>query len=58
MSIKKEYYSIAEVAEMLGFSQDTIRRAIDKSEIKAIKILNRWRIPTEEVQRLTTEVEK
>jgi excisionase family DNA binding protein len=41
----EKYYTILEVAEALGVSDKTIRRAIDKKAITAAKFARDWRIP-------------
>ncbi len=48
----KEFYSIKEIAEILGFKERTVRNWIETKKIKAVKILGGWRIPKEELERL------
>jgi len=52
-TIEKRVFSIKEAAEMLGQSQDSIRRAINSGKLKAFQINNKgnWKIPMEEVER-------
>ena len=42
-----DFYSIAEVAEMSGQSQKTIRRHIAAGKLKADRVGNRYRITKE-----------
>ena len=46
-----EFYSIAEVAEMSGQSQKTIRRHIAAGKLKADRVGNRYRITKESYDR-------
>lgn len=48
----KEFYSIKEVAEILGFKERTVRMWVDTKKIKAYKIVGSWRIKKDELQRL------
>lgn len=48
----KEFYTVKEVAEILGFKERALRNWIDRKKIKAVKILGGWRIPKEELERL------
>lgn len=47
--------SIAEAAERLGVSYNTIARAIDRGDIPAIRLGRRRTIPTHIIDRLLTE---
>lgn len=48
----KEFYSIKEIAEILGFKERSVRNWVETKKIKAVKILGGWRIPKEELERL------
>ena len=48
----KEFYTVKEVAEILGFKERALRNWIDRKRIKAVKILGGLRIPKEELERL------
>lgn len=52
-TIDKRVFSIKEAAEILGQSQDSIRRAINSGKLKAFQINDKgiWRIPMEEIER-------
>lgn len=52
------FLSIKEAAEILGMSNDTIKRAIKSNAIKAFQLNNRgtWRIPIQEIRRLNQEL--
>jgi len=49
--VERTSYSFAEVAEQWGVSLWTIRRLVERSELKAIKIGALQRIPRSEVER-------
>ena len=48
----KEFYSLNEVAEILGFSIKTVREWVTDKKINAVKILGEWRISIQEIERL------
>jgi len=48
----KLFYSVPEVARILGFSDMTVIRWIHEGKIKAIRVDRWWRIPVVEVKRL------
>lgn len=52
-TMDKKVLSIREAAQILGVSQDTIRRAIKSGSLRAFQINERgtYRIPTEEIER-------
>jgi len=50
--IGKDHYSVKEAAIKLGVVESTVRKNIDSGVIKAKKVLNRWRIPASEIDRL------
>lgn len=45
-------YKIKEVAEIISYSERTIRQWIKDGKVKAVKIMSEWRIPEDEVERL------
>jgi excisionase family DNA binding protein len=49
-SSMEELLTIEEVARILKVSVQTVRRMIDESELKAIKIRGQWRIKREDLQ--------
>jgi len=55
-SIQRDFYSIKEFADRLGFHPNTIRRAIKRGKIQAFKISglkgSTYRIPHSEIQRV------
>lgn len=52
----KQMYTIKEVAELLRFSEQTIREWARDGQIKAVRPgLRAWRIPRAEVQRLLAQ---
>jgi excisionase family DNA binding protein len=52
----KQVYTIAEVAEMLRFSEQTIREWARTGQIKAVRPgLRAWRVPRAEVERLLAQ---
>lgn len=42
---KRAYYSVAEVAVLLGVSRAAIRRAIRAGRLPAVRLARLWRIP-------------
>jgi len=47
-----ELLKIQDVAEILKVSEGTIRRMLDRGELKGIRVGRLWRIPQTEVDRL------
>jgi len=47
---QKDYYTVIEVAKILGISRIAIFKKIKKSQIKAIKIGRNFAIPKEELE--------
>lgn len=50
-----KYYKVNEIAEIFNMHPQSIRNAISKGKIKAIKILGATRISQEEFERLVKE---
>ncbi len=48
---KMKYYTTKEVAEIMQLDVQTIRRKINKGEIKAARIGKEYRVSEEEIQR-------
>lgn len=48
----KEFYSLNEVAEILGFSIKTVREWVRLKKINYVKILGNIRVSKEELERL------
>lgn len=55
MSITQRMYSLAEVQEILNVSRASLYNYIRDGKMKAIKIGSAWRVPGEELERLTRE---
>lgn len=52
----KQFYTTKEVADLLLFSEQTVREWVRKGQVKAVRPgLRAWRIPLAEVERLMTE---
>ena len=49
---QEKFYSIKDFAKIFDFHQQTIVRMIQRKELDAIKIANRWRIPQSEMDRI------
>jgi len=49
---KRETFSIDEVAAVLGLHRMSVRSAIDRGEIPAIRIGHRWLVPRSAVDEL------
>jgi len=50
---KKQYYSVAEIAKILGISRIAVFKKIKNDQIKAIKIGRNFAIPQEQVDSLS-----
>jgi len=55
IEIKKRWFTVKEVAIILGFSENTIRNKIKEKEIKAIELFSAYRISENEIDRLTKD---
>lgn len=45
------YYTTNQVADLLGYTNETIRKKIRKGEISAFKVRDRLKVPKEEVKK-------
>jgi excisionase family DNA binding protein len=52
MAVKAELVSIAQAAELLGVSRDTVRRLLTVGELGSVRIGKAVRIPCADVDRL------
>jgi len=48
----KLFYSVPEVARILGFSEMSVLNWIYEGKIKAVRVSKRWRIPVVELKRI------
>ena len=53
--MRKRLYSIAETAEMINVSKDTVRRLINKKVLLAVRISRRILVPLAEIERACTQ---
>ncbi|HEV2491480.1 MAG TPA: helix-turn-helix domain-containing protein [Terriglobia bacterium] len=53
--MSKRLYSIAETAEMINVSKDTVRRLINKKVLLAVRISRRILVPLTEIERACTQ---
>jgi len=53
----KKYYTVKEVAKLLGFSTNTVYKYLDESKIKSVRLgeEGRFRIPADEVNKFAPE---
>ncbi len=51
IQMQEKLYSIREAMELLGVSDDTIRRMIKSGELDAVMVRNRWRIRKESLDK-------
>lgn len=51
-------YKVTEVANMFSVSRQTVLKWINKGKIKAVKVVKVYRIPKEEIERLTQYMRK
>lgn len=49
---KSNYYTSAEVADLLGFSKDHIRKLINKGKLKAEKLGRNWVIEEKNLKKI------
>lgn len=54
--MEDRFYTIDEVAELLGFSSQTIRKLVKEGRIKAIRLGHAYRIPVESIQYLKRNI--
>ncbi|MHA1330914.1 MAG: helix-turn-helix domain-containing protein [Candidatus Hodarchaeales archaeon] len=54
-SLTKEFYTLNDIAELLGLNWRTVQRYVKDGRIKAIKVGRQWRIPAEEYARIKKE---
>ena len=50
ISLEDEFYTIEELSKLLKVEHKTIRRAIKRGEIKAMKFGRQWRIRRSDIQ--------
>ena len=50
ISLEDEFYTIEELSKLLKVEHKTIRRAIKRGEIKAMKLGKQWRIKKSDIQ--------
>ena len=50
ISLEDEFYTIEELSKLLKVEHKTIRRAIKRGEIKAMKLGRQWRIRRSDIQ--------
>ena len=48
------FYSVQEVAEILGLSEQTIRKLVHEGNLKAIRLGRTYRVPYESLIKLRT----
>lgn len=54
--MEDRFYTIDEVAELLGLSSQTIRKLVKEGRIKAIRLGHAYRIPMESIQYLKRNI--
>lgn len=52
--LDRSFYTLYEVAEMLNFHYNTVRRMIKAGELPAKKYGGQWRVRVEDLRRFTT----
>lgn len=52
--IKRNYYSLTEVAHKLGISRQAVHKRIKKNKLKAVKVGTTYIIGKEEIKKLRT----
>ena len=56
--MEDRFFSVDEVAEILGLSSQTIRKLVKKGRITAIRLGHAYRIPMESIEDLKNEIFK
>ena len=51
-------YTVTEVANKFSVSRQTVLKWINTGKIKAVKVVKVYRIPKEEIERLTQDMRK
>lgn len=51
-------YTVTEVANMFSVSRQTVLKWINNGKINAVKVVKVYRIPKEEIERLTQDMKK
>lgn len=54
--MEDRFFSVDEVAEILGLSSQTIRKLVKEGRIKAIRLGHAYRIPMESIQYLKRNI--
>ena len=54
--VEDRFFSVDEVAEILGLSSQTIRKLVKEGRIKAIRLGHAYRIPVESIQYLKRNI--
>lgn len=54
--MEDRFYTIDEVAELLGLSSQTIRKLVKEGRIKAIRLGHAYRIPVASIQYLKRNI--
>lgn len=57
-ALNRDYYTIYEVADLLRFHHQTIRRMIRSGELTASKLGREWRIKKTDLEAFTTPKQK
>lgn len=53
--LEQKYISLRKLATILGISKTYAHKLVTEGKIKAIKVGTIWRVPLEEVERVTRE---
>lgn len=56
--VRLTMYTVTEVAKMFSVSRQTVLKWINNGKIKAVKVVKVYRIPKEEIERLTQDMRK
>jgi putative molybdopterin biosynthesis protein len=51
----KEVFSISELAERWGLRKRTLYKMVDRGELKAFKVANKFRVTLDEVKRIESQ---
>ena len=52
-ALERDFYTLHEVADLLGFHYNTIRRMVKNGELPAVKLGKAWRVRKLDLERFT-----
>ena len=53
-ALERDFYTLQDVADLLGFHYNTIRRMVKSGELPAVKFGKAWRVRKADLEQFTT----